>query len=315
MSRQSTHIGKTATTMNSSPLPDLVTLIANPEYPVLSGDLVMDICRKLGATKPTWLAPGIACDIAIDAGNEFHHRTKNILRDMLEGLAVDIVLQNTKFRRKRALIADMDSTMIEQECIDELAAIAGIKDQVATITARAMNGEIEFEASLHQRLALLKGLNVSVVERVFNERITFTQGGRELVATMKKNHGWCALVSGGFTAFTNLVAAKLGFDEHHANILLEKDGFLTGRAAQPILGRQAKVEALNKIAAQQSLNVEDFIAVGDGANDLGMLNLAGTGVALHAKPNVASQADIRIDHGDLTALLYIQGYKHIEFRQ
>ncbi len=226
---------------------------------------------------------------------------------------IDIVVQDAETRRKKLLIADMDSTMIGQECIDELAAEVGLKEQVATITARAMNGEIAFEPALRERVALLKGLPIGVVDEVIAKRITLTPGGPQLIATMKAKGFYTALVSGGFTVFTSRIAATLGFDENRANILIEKDGFLTGEVAEPILGKQAKVDALIEIAGRLGITTDEAMAVGDGANDLGMIQLAGSGVALHAKPTVAAQAKIRIDHADLTALLYIQGYRKSDF--
>ena len=212
-----------------------------------------------------------------------------------------------------ALLADMDSTMIGQECIDELAAEVGLKDKVSVITARAMNGEIEFEPAVRERVALLKGLPISIVDEIVEKRITLTSGGKTLIATMKANGGYTALVSGGFTVFTSRVGAMIGFDENRANILLEDNGKLTGDVANPILGKEAKIAALHDIARKRGLSEQNIMAVGDGANDLGMLQLAGSGVALHAKPTVAAQAKIRVDHGDLTALLYIQGYRRDEF--
>jgi phosphoserine phosphatase len=224
-----------------------------------------------------------------------------------------MVLQPSGERKRKLLIADMDSTMIQQECIDELAAEAGFGEQVAAITARAMNGELDFEGAIKTRVGLLKGLASSVIEKVLAERITLMPGGIELLATMRDAGAYTALVSGGFTDFTQAVAAQLGFHENRANTLLHQNGVLTGEVGLPILGREAKVEALEEIVRRLNITLEDAIAVGDGANDLGMLGLAGTGVALHAKPSVQAHCDIRINHGDLTALLYLQGYAKSEF--
>jgi phosphoserine phosphatase len=211
------------------------------------------------------------------------------------------------------LLADMDSTMIGQECIDELADVAGIGAHVAAITARAMNGELDFEAALTERVALLRDLPVTVIAEVLASRITYTPGGAALVATMRASGGYAALVSGGFTAFTAAVAAHLGFDENRANRLEVADGRLTGRVIAPILGRAAKVAALEEICARLGCGPEAAIAVGDGANDLGMLGRAGAGVALHAKPAVAAQCSLRVNHGDLSALLFLQGYARADF--
>lgn len=226
---------------------------------------------------------------------------------------IDLAVQPEAGRRKEVLLADMDSTMIGQECIDELADMAGAGPAVKAVTARAMNGELDFEAALKERVALLEGLSTEVIERVWTERITLTPGGAALVTTMRANGGFCALVSGGFTQFTERVADRLGFDLHRANTLLERDGTLTGAVAEPILGREAKVATLRDVCAARGIGPDRAMAVGDGANDLGMLGLAGSGVALHAKPVVAERADQRINHGDLTALLYLQGYTAAEF--
>ncbi len=290
----------------------VATLVANPSNPVLSPAIAERAADAVKSSGLYWLADGIACDIVLADGSDSQVAEAS-LHAVIAGNPIDLVIQEQETRRKKLLIADMDSTMIGQECIDELAAEVGLKDKVAAITARAMNGEIAFEPALRERVALLKGLPISVVDEVIAKRITLTPGGLELIATMKSKGYYTALVSGGFTVFTSSIAATLGFDENRANILLEEGGVLSGYVAEPILGRQAKVDALNDIAARLGISPEDAIAVGDGANDLGMLHLAGSGVALHAKPAVAAEAGMRINHGDLTALLYIQGYRKTDF--
>jgi phosphoserine phosphatase len=287
----------------------VATLIANPRKPVLSDALAHSVMEALGATNLNWLADGIACDIPISKANG----VDGTLSEVLAGQEIDFAVQPQINRRKKLLIADMDSTMIEQECIDELAGVVGLKDKVAAITARAMNGEIAFEPALRERVALLKGLSTSVVEDVIREKITLTPGARELVQTMRGSGAYTALVSGGFTAFTAPMAAIIGFDEHRANILLAQGREFTGKVAEPILGKQAKLDALEDICARLAISSEEAIAVGDGANDLLMLKAAGAGVALHAKPAVAAEAKIRLNYSDLTGLLYLQGYRKSEF--
>lgn len=285
------------------------TLLANPGRANLDRAAVESLRNAWGGGAAHWLNPGIAAEFALAEmpANRWQ------VWDALQALSLDIVVQRAEGRRKKMLLADMDSTMIEQECIDELAAMAGHGPRVAAITARAMNGELDFEAALIERVDLMRHLPEAVIAQVLKDRITYMPGGATLVATMKANGGYAALVSGGFTAFTQSVAAHLGFDEHRANRLLTSCGKLTGEVARPILGREAKVQALIDITTRLGLTPADVIAVGDGANDLGMLGLAGAGVALHAKPAVAAQCDIRINHADLTALLYIQGYSADEF--
>ena len=290
----------------------VATLIANPSRPLLVPALGEKAAEAISASGLYWLADGVACDLAIRDGMDTTE-AETLLREAVGGEPIDVVVQDADRRRKRLLIADMDSTMIGQECIDELAAEVGLKDMVAAITARAMNGEIAFEPALRERVALLKGLPLSVVDEVIEKRITLTPGGRELVATMRARGAYTALVSGGFTVFTNPIASRIGFDENRANVLIARDGVLTGEVAEPILGKQAKVDALIDISTRLGIDTSEALAVGDGANDLGMIKLAGSGVALHAKPVVAAEAGIRIDHGDLTALLYIQGYRKTDF--
>jgi phosphoserine phosphatase len=283
----------------------VVTLLANPQSANLSAATVESLRNAWGGGVAEWLNPDIAAEFPLE---EVPSNRWQVWED-LQQLGLDLVLRPAHGRRKLMLLADMDSTMIGQECIDELADMAGVGAHVAGITARAMNGELDFEDALRERVALLRDLPEDVIAQVIAQRITFTPGGRELIATMKAHGGYAALVSGGFTAFTAHVADTLGFDEHRANVLHLDDGKLRGTVAEPILGREAKVAALHEIAARLGITPNEVIAVGDGANDLGMLGLAGSGVALHAKPSVAAQCDIRINHGDLTSLLYIQGYR------
>lgn len=292
----------------------VATLIVNPAKAALAPSLGIKASAAVNATGLYWLADDIACDIPLPLGMEASEADAS-LRATLDGAPIDVVVQEQERRRKKILIADMDSTMIGQECIDELAEEAGLRDHVAAITARAMNGEIAFEPALRERVALLKGLPLSVIDKVISTRITLTPGGPQLVRTMRKHGAYTALVSGGFTSFTRRIAEMIGFNEERANRLIDDGTRLTGTVAEPILGREAKVEKLVEIAERLGLTPEDAIAVGDGANDLGMIQLAGTGVALHAKPAVAAQAKMRIDHGDLTALLYIQGYRKADFVQ
>ena len=287
----------------------VVTLLTNPETPVLERVTVESLRNAWGGGAARWLDPGVAAEFDLD------HVPENRWQvwEGLQALRVDMAVQNAEGRRKRLLIADMDSTMIRQECIDELADEAGVGAHVARITARAMNGELDFEGALRERVGLLKGLPEAVIARVLRDRISLMPGGRVLLATMKASGAHAALVSGGFTAFTSAVAGLLGFDENRANTLHIADGQLTGTVAEPILGKEAKLQALQEITARLRITPADAIAVGDGANDLPMLLAAGTGVALHAKPRVQAECDIRVNHGDLTALLYLQGYSRDEF--
>lgn len=291
----------------------VATLICNPANPALDSTIVDGISAILPNAGPAqWLWDEVAIDIPFDS-DEPHAAIADRLRAARGDLPIDVVVQPTANRRKKLFLADMDSTMIGQECIDELADFAGLKAHVAGITERAMRGEIEFEPALRERVALLKDLDIKVIDEVLKTRITLTPGGRDLVATMRANGAYTCLVSGGFTLFTSAVAAMVGFQENRANELLVADGKLTGQVQKPILGRAAKLATLVDLKEAFDIDDIDTLVVGDGANDLAMIERAGMGVAYHAKPAVAAAAHARIDFGDLTALLYMQGYKRSEF--
>ncbi|WP_082407159.1 phosphoserine phosphatase SerB [Mesorhizobium sp. 1M-11] len=290
----------------------VATLVSSPTGGALTPALAHKASQAVGASATRWLGEAIACDLILPDGID-DAEIAATLQHTLASEPVDIAVQEDATRRKKILIADMDSTMIDQECIDELADEVGLKEKVAAITARSMNGEIAFEPALRERVALLKDLDNAVVGHIIANRLTLASGGRALVQTMRRAGAHTALVSGGFDVFTNRIATMLGFHENRANRLIEANGRFTGEVAEPILGRAAKAEALHDISARLGLTPADAMAVGDGANDLDMIRLSGTGVALHAKPSVAAEAKVRIDHGDLTALLYLQGYRREDF--
>ena len=283
------------------------TLMAPPGR--LETSAVVALYGAWGGSQLDWLSAGEAAEFALQVLPENQWQ---VWAD-LQKLQIDLVVQVSEGRRKKLLLADMDSTMIEQECIDELADVAGVGDRVKAITARAMNGELDFNGALIERVGLLKDLDVGVIDTVLADRITLMPGAAALVSTMKANGAYAALVSGGFTAFTVAVSAQLRFDENRANTLIVKGGKLTGAVGEPILGRAAKVQALEEITNKLGISTQDVMAVGDGAHDLGMLKIAGTGAALQAKPAVAAECSVRINFCDLSALLFIQGYPRATF--
>jgi phosphoserine phosphatase len=291
----------------------VATLICNPANPALDSTIVDGALAVLPAAgSPQWLFDEVAVDIPFESQEEVH-AIEGRLREARGDLPIDIVVQPLVGRRKKLFLADMDSTMIGQECIDELADFAGLKAHVARITERAMRGEIEFEPALRERVALLKDLPVTIVDEVLASRITLTPGGRQLVMTMRAHGAYTCLISGGFTLFTNAIAAKIGFQENRANELVVRDGKFTGEVREPILGRAKKLATLIELTESFDLDEIDTLVAGDGANDLGMIQKAGLGAAYHAKPAVAIAAAARIDYGDLSALLYAQGYTREEF--
>ena len=295
----------------------VATFVSDPARPILNDEMLHHAARCLPAARPPqWLDHGVAADIAFTPSPADDDRAIDMaLRESLAGLPIDFIVQAAATRRKKLFVADMDSTMIGQECIDELADFVGLKTHVAAITERAMLGEIAFEPALRERVALLRGLNIDVITQVIGERITPTPGARTLVQTMRAHGAFTAIVSGGFTLFAQEIAAMIGFDAYRGNNLVIENGKLTGHVSEPILGRSAKLESLEFFRKAQGLSPLETLAVGDGANDLDMLQQAGLGIAYHAKPAVAAAAHARIDHADLTALLYAQGYRREEFRQ
>ncbi len=295
---------------------NVLTLIGDPATISLTPDdarAAADAIAESGArtAEADWLAPEIACDLPFTGGER--EPVAAAVRERLTDRPINIVVQAAYGRRKRLLVADMESTIIENEMLDELAAARGIGETIADITARAMAGELDFEGALKARVEMLRGLPANALEESL-ATIRITPGAATLVATMRANGAYCALVSGGFLFFTGWIRDRLGFDYDQANRLEIDNGNLTGAVTEPILGRDAKRKALLRLAAERGLTPNDAITVGDGANDLAMLETAGMGVAFRAKPIVAERAQARIDHGDLTALLYLQGYRLEEFR-
>jgi phosphoserine phosphatase len=286
---------------------EILTVVAQREATSLTPAMLNQIRNAVRGAPPVVLSPGEAADIPLSVPLD-----RMALLTALERKPIDAIVTKVRGRRKALLIADMDSTMIEGETLDELAGFAGIGDRIAAITRRAMNGELDFKAALRERVAMLKGLDIDALEKTW-ARVRLTPGGRDLVATMRANGALTALVSGGFTFFTGKVAAVLGFDLHRSNVLLDDGSALTGQVAEPILDRDSKLAALQELAAQRGVKLQATLAVGDGANDLDMIKAAGLGVAFHAKPIVAREARAKVDHADLRALLFAQGYKASAF--
>jgi phosphoserine phosphatase len=288
----------------------VATLVSNPKRPAVDAAVIAKARALLpNAISESVLKEGVAADIFFAPGPDAQEREiGDLVRAALAPAPIDVVVQETKYRRKKLFVADMDSTMIDQECIDELADFAGLKAHVAAITERAMRGELPFEPALRERVALLKDLPLSVIGETIEKKITLAAGGPELIATLKAHGVYTCLVSGGFTLFTNVIADKLGFDENRANELLIENGKLTGMVREPILGRAAKLATLEELTRKLGIRPEETVAIGDGANDLDMITAAGLGVAIHAKPAVAAAAQARVDHADLTAILYCGGY-------
>ncbi len=287
---------------------NVVSLIAGPNA-ALPAEFVKHLAAGRQAGGCRWLDPRKAAEFTVPRiPADFAE-----MRRQAHSLGHDLVVLPARNRRKRLLVADMDSTVIEQECIDELAAEAGLGGQVAEITKRAMNGEIEFADALKERVALLKGLSAEILEKVWQTRITLTPGSERLVTTMRASGGEAVLVSGGFTAFTSKVAKAAGFGAHYANELLTRGGRISGTVREPALGREAKKKILIRLLAERDISADAAVAVGDGANDVQMLQAAGLGVAFRAKPAVNQQIPVQIRHADLTSLLYLQGYRREEF--
>ena len=291
----------------------LAVVLAGPDSAASdeSGRIAQAVAAGLGTTIATRRLGAGAHELKVET-----HRSVELaaaLRTAIAGLPVDVCVQSRERRRKRLLVADMDSTIIDCECVDELADFAGVQAEVAEITERAMRGEMAFEPALRQRVSLLKGLSLAELERCYEERVRLNSGARTLARTMAANGARCVLVSGGFGFFAQRVALSAGFHAHYSNELLYDGSHLAGEVAEPVLGREAKLRALLREAEAQGVALEETLAIGDGANDLSMIEAAGLGVAYRAKPIMAERADARLDHADLTALLYFQGYTEAEF--
>ena len=291
----------------------VLSLIAAPGSAALGEDVVERACGAIGAarTDGTWLAHGEAWEIPVSHDPSLKSRVGAEIAS--RPVDINVLVARGRSRRKSLLVADMESTIIEQECLDELAEYAGIRPRIAAITERAMRGELDFEAALKERVGLLAGLDASILQEIYDRRVSLMPGATTLIATLKAHGAYCALVSGGFTFYTEKIAQRLGFDTQQANTLEVAAGKIAGTVATPILGREAKLSALQRLAGELGVEEADALATGDGANDLAMIKAAGLGVAFRAKPLVAAEAAASVRHGDLTALLYLQGYRREDF--
>ena len=291
-----------------------LTLISGLKSACIDPAIISELKIPFYTAAPKILYPNVACEFTLPTSLDCDI-AKIIAQKSIQNLPIDIVIQPSKNRRKKLFLADMDSTIIGQECIDELAAEIGVKDKVSSITEAAMNGEIDFEGALKDRVALLAGLKEDIVSKVLKERISINEGATEALSVMRAHGTYTALVSGGFTVFAKEIAKAVGFHEYHANELLSEGGSFSGKVAEPILGQQAKLDQLNRLSREQEISLSDTIAIGDGANDLPMLMNAGTGIAFHAKPAVAAQANVIINYGDLSAILFVQSYTKADIDQ
>ena len=291
----------------------VLTLIGDAETNPLKLDHIEKVCEHLALRgQPIWLAEEEACDVVLDSSftaSEISQRAGEVLSEA----SIDFNCSPPGGRQKKLLISDMDSTIINQECIDELGDAFGIGDRIREITAEVVDGNISFAKALRQRLALMKGLDHSLLKKIYDERISLMEGARTLVQTMRQNDAYCILVSGGFSFFTQRIAERVGFHEHQANELIFENEKLTGEVHEPVLGRTAKLETLNRLCAARNLNRCDVLAVGDGANDIKMIEAVGLGVAFHGADALKKQANAYVDNSKLTALLYFQGYSKSQF--
>ena len=295
----------------------VLTLIGNLASAPLESVHIERVCRHLVATgEVDWLADREACDLFIEsplAAVIIAEQARDALSGPASGTAIDVVCTSIEGRRKKLLVSDMDSTVINQECIDELGDAIGVGSRIREITAAVVNGDIGFSEALRERMVLMKGMERGLLDRVYEERISLQPGARTFVQTMRRHGAFCILVSGGFSFFTRRIAERIGFHDHRGNRLAFEDGKLTGQVLEPILGRSAKLNTLLWLCAEKGLEPADVLAVGDGANDITMIEAAGLGVAFHGSDSLKKRANACIDHGDLTALLYIQGFRKSEF--